>query len=72
MVFEHKAEGLHDPANVLTLKQNMVDHYSCIFTQNHINSLKNNFNNVTTHRKQQSVFNAGHFVSTEHSNVISH
>ena len=71
-VFEHKAAGRvfkhlpSDPANVWTLKQTMVDRYSCIFTLFHLKSLENNISNVKTHRKQRSFFNVGHFVSTKH------
>ena len=71
-VFEHKAAGRvfkhlpSDPANVRTLKQTMVDRYSCIFTLIHLKSFENNISNVKTHRKQRSFFNVGHFVSTKH------
>ena len=70
-VFEHKAAGRlfkplpSDPANVRTLKQTMVDRYSCIFTLIHLKSLENSINNVKTHRKPRSFFDVGHFVSTK-------
>ena len=42
-VFKHLPSDL---ANVWTLKQTMVDRYSCIFTVIHLKSLENNISNV--------------------------